>query len=186
MLVRHIQEKPEKVRRALELITETTKQFVNAVVEGGADGIFYATQMSTYERMTESLHKDFVKKHDLEVLNTIKNKTWFNVIHIHGANCMIKELQDYPIQAISWHDRDDGPSMSEVRTFSNKVFVGGLSWGKNWLSKSNEAVSREVAEVASWREKDKGIIMGPGCVIDPTTPSERLELVKRGVLDTAR
>ncbi len=185
-LIKHIHEKPEKVKRALEIITETTKQFVTAVVAGGADGIFFATQMSTYGRLEEKLHTDFVKGYDLEILNLVKDKTWFNIIHLHGANCMIKEVQDYPVQAISWHDRDDGPSMAEVRTFCKKAFIGGLSWGKNWLSKTREEVVREVAEVSSWRKNDKGIIMGPGCVIDPSTPKERLELVKQCVFDSAK
>lgn len=75
--------------------------------------------------------------------------------------------------------------MEEVRGYSDKVFVGGLSWGEKWLSKNNEEVVAEVREVAG-RSGGKGVILGPGCVIDPSTPEERLELVYRTVLETVR
>ncbi len=185
LLVKHIAEDPQRVRKALEIITATTIEFVKATVALGTDGLFFATQMSTKNLIDDKTHDAFVKKYDLEVLNGVKNSTWFNVLHLHGANAMIREVQDYPVQALSWHDRDDGPSMEEVRGYSDKVFVGGLSWGEKWLSKNNEEVVAEVREVAG-RSGGKGVILGPGCVIDPSTPEERLELVYRTVLETVR
>lgn len=184
VLVSHLKEKPYKVHRALEIITETTKQFVKAAVDGGADGVFFATQMSSKKIMGKGDHDEFVKSYDLEILKTVADRTWFNVLHLHGAEVMIEDVQDYPVQALSWHDRDDGPSMDHVRSFSEKAFVGGLSWGKNWLGKTDEEVSFEVREVSS-RHEGKGIILGPGCVIDPATPVERLELVHRLVSEGA-
>ena len=86
------------------------------------------------------------------------------------------------MQGLSWHDRDDGPSMDEVRAYSSKAFVGGLSWGENWLTKTEEQVAAEVREVCS----RKGVILGPGCVIEPHTPEKFLELVRRTVLECAR
>ena len=183
-LLQHIKEKPEKVRRALEIITQTTKEFARAAVEGGADGIFFATQMSSYNLMDSESHNEWVKAYDFEVFNEVIDRTWFNVLHIHGANNMIKEMQDYPVDALSWHDRDDGPSMDEVRSYSNKAFVGGLSWGKNWIGKSDEEVASEVVEVMA-RHDGKGIILGPGCVIEPSTPKDRLEQVHKLVVKKA-
>ncbi len=180
-LMAHISEKPHKVHRALEIITETTKQFVRAAVAGGADGLFFASQMSSRRVMDRDSHDRFVKAYDMEILDDISDRTWFNVLHLHGADVMIEEMQDYPVQALSWHDRDDGPSMDEVRSFSKKAFVGGLSWGKNWIGKTDDEVRAEVREVAG-RHGGKGIILGPGCVIEPSTPKSRLDLVHRLVL----
>lgn len=180
-LVSHLREKPHKVHRALEIIAETTKQFARAAVDGGADGVFFASQMSSRSIISKDEHDSFVKPYDLDVLDALSSRTWFNVMHLHGADVMIEEVQDYPVHALSWHDRDDGPSMDQVRSFSDKAFVGGLSWGKNWLDKTDEEVASEVKEVAG-RHGGKGIILGPGCVIDPATPVERLELVHRLVM----
>ena len=151
----------------------------------GADGLFFASQFSTSDLLDMPTHEEFVRKYDMPILDAVKDRTWFNILHLHGANTYIRELQDYPVQAFSWHDRDDGPSMEEVRRFSNKAFVGGLSWGNKWLTKSNAEVRAEVVEVAA-RNGGRGVILGPGCVIDPSTPEERLELVHKTVLETAK
>jgi uroporphyrinogen decarboxylase len=60
-----------------------------------------------------------------------------------------------------------------------------MSWGKNWLDKTDAEVVAEVREVAA-RQGGRGIILGPGCIIDPSTPAERLDLVRKTVLELAR
>lgn len=182
---RLIEEAPTALHRALEMITATTKEFAKASAAMGTDGFFYATQLSCADMLSPALHEEFVKKYDLEILNAVKADTWFNVMHLHGANVHIKEVQNYPVQALSWHDRDDGPSMAEVRTYSSKAFVGGLSWGTNWLKKDTGAIAAEVKEVAS-RFDGAGVIMGPGCVIEPSTPESFLDTVHKAVLATAK
>lgn len=179
-LVQHLREDPVRVHRALEIITATTIQFARATVGLGADGLFFASQMSTRTLLDEATHAEFVKKYDLQVLNAVRASTWFNVIHLHGADVMLREVQDYPVQALNWHDRDDGPSMDEVRTYSDKAFIGGMSWGKNWIGKTDAAVSAEIRDVAA-RQGGRGIILGPGCVIDPSTPAARLGLVRKEI-----
>lgn len=180
LLMEHIAQDPARVGRALEHITATTIQFARASIALGADGFFFATQMSTTDIIDPATHAKFVKQYDLLILESVKKDTWFNVMHVHGANAMLREVQDYPVQALNWHDRDDGPSMNEVRTYSDKAFIGGLSWGENWLGKTDEAAIAEVKEVAA-SQGGKGIILGPGCVIDPATPESRLKLIKQTV-----
>ncbi|NLL37732.1 MAG: uroporphyrinogen decarboxylase [Fretibacterium sp.] len=184
-LAEHIKQDPYRVHRALESITQTTIQFAKATVDLGADGLFYASQFSTSDLIDLPTHDTFVRKYDMEILKAVKDSTWFNVMHLHGPNTFIRELQDYPVHAFSWHDRDDGPSMSEVRKFSSKAFLGGLSWGKNWLNKKEDEVVKEVQEVAAYNG-GKGVILGPGCVINPATPETHLELVHKTVLTTAK
>ena len=181
----HAKEAPHKLHRALEIITATTVRFAKAAVSRGADGVFFASQISCRNLIDEKMHDEFVRKYDLEILSAIKGETWFNVHHIHGEQGMIEELQDYPVQATSWHDRDDGPSMQEVRRYSTKAFVGGLSHGNSWAAKSDREVADEVRDAAAVNG-GLGVILGPGCVIDPATPVERLELVYRTVRETAR
>ena len=103
--------------------------------------------MSTRDAIDAASHDAFVRKYDFEVLDSVKGSTWFNVMHVNGANAMIREVQDYPVHALSWHDRDDGPSMDEVRTYSDKAFIGGLSWGK--MVKTNVEVCAEVRETVA-------------------------------------
>jgi uroporphyrinogen decarboxylase len=182
-VIRHAKEAPHKLHHALEVITAASVQFAKAAAARGADGLFFASQISCRNLIDQKTHDAFVKKYDLEILNAVKGSAWFNLHHIHGGHGMIEELQDYPVQAINWHDRNDGPSMAEVRKFSKKAFVGGLSHGNSWSRMSDDEVAFEVRDTAA-ANGGLGVILGPGCVIDPATPESRLELVHRTVLET--
>lgn len=185
LLVEHMRQDPSRIHRVLEMVTAEAKQFMKASIALGADGFFYASQLSTETAMTKAEHDEFVRTYDVELLNSVKDDTWFNVFHAHGAKARIKEIQDYPVQAFSWHDRDDGPSMAEVRKYSSKAFVGGLSWGKNWLGKTDAEVVAEIKDTVAFNG-GKGTILGPGCVVAPDTPAERMELVHKTVAECAK
>ena len=92
-LVKHMREDPARVHRVLEMVADTTIQFARASAALGADGFFYATQLSGRKTMEKAEHEEFVMKYDLEVLNAVKDLTWFNVLHMHGAEVRIDEVQ---------------------------------------------------------------------------------------------
>lgn len=185
MVAKHLREDPESVHIGLENILATKIQFMKACCALGVDGFFVATQMSSYNYLTDAEHDEFVMPYDRLMMEAVENDTWFNTLHIHGKNTMISKLAvDYPTHAINWHDRDDGPTMDEVRKYSDKVFVGGLSWGTKWLDKTEAEVCFEVEDTSKLQD-GKGIILGPGCVVDPYTPVERLELLRDRVIATS-
>ncbi|MDR1626370.1 MAG: uroporphyrinogen decarboxylase [Spirochaetia bacterium] len=184
-LIKHLRECPEKVKRGLEVITETTIEYAVAAVEQGADGIFFATQMSN-RKITAKEHADFVKAYDLPVLNAVKGKSWFNMLHIHGADTWFGELLDYPVQAINWHDRDDGPAMGEARKLvKDKAFIGGLSHIKTLPKGTEDEIKAQIED--TWnRGESRGVILAPGCGALPATPLDRLLFVSKCVRETAR
>ncbi len=184
-LKKHLEECPEKVHKGLEIITETTKEFALAAVENGASGVFFATQMASHDRLNSAQLEEFMKKYDLEVLNAIKDKSWFNVLHIHGTNVYFEELFDYPVQAFNWHDRDDGPAMNDVRTKTDRCFCGGLSHKNTLPNGTGEELRAQVMD--TWKHNNgKAVIFTPGCVVDPNTPEDRLMLLKKFVEETAK
>jgi uroporphyrinogen decarboxylase len=185
-LLRHIREHPAKLEKGLEIIAETTKGYLKESVKRGAEGVFYATQMSCYDKLTVEEHERFVKKYDLEILNALKGSTWFNVLHLHGSRVMYKETLDYPVQAVNWHDQDDGPSFGEAGELTQKCFLGGLSHLKTLIGEGAEkSVEEQVA--AAWNHNNhRGVILGPGCVVDPKTPEAYLHLIHDRVMATGR
>lgn len=184
VLTQHIAQEPGKVRRALEIITDTTRQFLEASLAIGLDGVFFASQMSTEDLMDNKAHSEFVKKFDLEILELIKGRTWFNILHIHGAKPLLKEMLDYPVQALSWHDKDDTPVMEEVKSLSSMAFICGLSRGEFFDAKSDDEIIKDVSEAAAFSKKH-GVVLAPGCVLSPAISEARLELVHKAVLKTA-
>ena len=66
----------------------------------GADGIFFASQMSSYDSMTVEEYAEYGKPYDLKVLEAAGNG-WFNTLHAHGNNIMFELLRDYPVSVFN-------------------------------------------------------------------------------------
>lgn len=188
-----IKEHPEAVHHALEIITETTINFVKANIEAGVSGFFFATQCASYDIMDDITFAEFCKPYDLRVINAYKDKTWFNTIHIHGLNTMFDTLSAYPLPVLNWHDRQTNPSLKEAREKSSKVFLGGLREGpaivgtalqydsimatKTVTPEDIKAHIREAIDMVG----GKGLLIGPGCVADPHSSEENLRAVRDAV-----
>ncbi len=179
-LLRHLRDNPRQVEVGLEIISETTRQFAVAAVERGADGLFFATQLSGSDKLSDAEFTTFGKKYDFSVLEAVAGKTWFNILHLHGVKPRIAECLDYPVQAFNWHDRDQGPSLAEVRRLTDKCLVGGLGQQGKLISGHPEEAAGQVID--AMRQLDgRGVILAPGCVANTRTPEANIQAVKRAV-----
>jgi len=180
-LLRHLRESPEVVHRGLAVIAGTTGHFASQAVARGADGVFFASQMSTTRLLTPAEHSAFVKPYDHQVLAGIKDRTWFNILHLHGPQPMIDQVLDYPVQALSWHDRDSGPSLKEVRGMTDKCLVGGVGHMGTLLKGTPREVADQVED--AWQQVDgRGLIVAPGCGDQTRIPWENILQMKKSVL----
>lgn len=150
------------IYEALENITKSTISLIEKAIEIGIDGVFFANQLSDYEKIEESIYKEFGEKYDLEVLKAT-NKLWFNIIHAHGNDIMFDILKDYPSQAFNWHAWESLPEVSYIANTSNKTILAGLVRG-DITNKNKNKISDEIYKTLI-STKGKKIIISPGCVI---------------------
>ena len=186
-------EHPDKVHHALEVITETTINFVKANIEAGVSGFFFATQLANYDMLSDTLYAEFCKPYDLRVISSYNKETWFNVVHIHGKNIMFDTLEKYPLPILNWHDRQTEPDFKAAREKTNKVFMGGLKEGPAIVVTAlqyDSIMSTEGMTVENIKKHiheaiemagGKGLIVAPGCVADPKSPEELLKAVRAAV-----
>lgn len=187
-----MKERPELIKNALEVITETTINFVKANIEAGVDGFFFATQCASYDLLTEEEYKIFGEPFDLKVIESYNKETFLNIVHIHGDKIMFDLIKDYPVNCLNWHDRWTAPSLAKARTLTNKCLLGGVREvpyydENNRMTRNSLLIDGTVNEVENHvkeaiEEVDgKGLIIGPGCVIDQATPEKSLFAVRRAV-----
>lgn len=179
----------------LEVLTDTTINFIKANIEAGVSGFFFATQCATTNFMTEEEYKEFGVPYDLQVINAYKDVTWFNVAHIHGDNAMFDLIEKYPVQCLSWHDRWGEPSLQEARTRTNKAFLAGIReipYFRNGKKiRESLLVDGNIPEVklhvfeALDQVDGKGILIGPGCVASQFSTDSNLHAVRSAVADYA-
>ncbi|SDL29664.1 uroporphyrinogen decarboxylase family protein [Natronincola ferrireducens] len=160
---------PEVFHKALQVITDTTINFINENIKAGVSGFFFATQCATYELMTDEEYDEFGVKYDLQLFDAYKDKTYFNIVHIHGDDVMFEKLANYPANCVNWHDRWVSPSLSEARKITNKCLLGGLNEHEVLFKGNVDDIYTHVQEAVKLAGT-KGFMLGPGCVADPDTP----------------
>jgi uroporphyrinogen decarboxylase len=187
-----MRESPALVKKALEVITETTTRFVRANIEAGVSGFFFATQCASTDLMTESEYREFGAVYDMRVISAYKDAVFFNILHIHGKNIMFRLLEEYPVPCFNWHDRSAGPSLAEARVLTDKCLLGGLEEMPEFSGKTTNIVSAgSAAELERYVHEaiaqagGRRFILGPGCVASPLTPEANIRAIRRA-LDTYR
>jgi uroporphyrinogen decarboxylase len=154
----------------LDAITETLVGYVATCLANGADGIFYATNLTNAELLTVDECARFQRPYDLRIVESAAGAD-FNVMHVCGAHALFDAFADYPVTAFSWAVGDGNPSLAEGHRRTGKACMGGVPRNLAALG------TYEVAELArrAAREMDgRWLLLGPDCSIDINTPADRL------------
>lgn len=164
------------VKKALDIIAETTGAVAREAIRLGADGIFFASQMSTYDSMEVDEYEEYGKPYDLKVLSAAKDG-WFNTLHAHGNNIMFGVLKDYPVSVFNWHAGETLPALDEAYQLTGKCLMGGLR-RMDITNRHKNDVQHQIYEsfkLLGGRHQ----ILTPGCVIRYPLDNEMLAFVKQ-------
>jgi uroporphyrinogen decarboxylase len=167
-LLVHLRRYPSAVHDGLRILTETTQRFVEAAVQTGISGIFFAVQHAQYGVLSEVEYDDFGRPFDLQVLEPAR-ELWLNMLHLHGEEVMFDRFLDYPVGVINWHDRDTWPSLSQAQSHFPGMVCGGLQRERTMVLGTPKSVAAEALDAIQATE-GKRFILGTGCVLPITTP----------------
>lgn len=150
------------LHQALEHIASTTADLAKQAIDLGAAGVYFASQMSSYEKLTAEQYKTYGVPYDLQVLEGA-SAGWFNAIHIHGNDIMFDLVKDYPVQVFNWHIWETLPALKEGLDYTNKCVMGGIARMDITNDRYNELRSQIYQSIIS--TKGRGLILTPGCGI---------------------
>jgi uroporphyrinogen decarboxylase len=176
----HLREHPEQLQKGLEIITESTTRFVEALFEEGkVDGIFYAVQHAQADLLTPDEYRQYGRPTDLAILETAK-AGWLNLLHLHGNDVYFDLLADYPVQVINWHDLETEPALQTGLEKFPGVVCGGMRQESTVNLGTPDDVRTE-ARAAIEATGGKRFILGTGCVAPTTTPHGNLVAARQVV-----
>ena len=161
-LLAHLRLYPEAVMRGLETITETTRRFVEASLETGIDGIFYAIQHAQADLLSLDEYKMFGVPFDQRVLEPSRG-AWCNMLHLHGHDVYFDLVSEFEFQIVNWHDREGSPSLAEAQKKFKGAVCGGLR--QDTLVYEDQAKVRKEAVDALQQTKSQRFILSTGCVV---------------------
>jgi uroporphyrinogen decarboxylase len=105
---------------------------------------------------------------------------WFNVMHLHGKNPLFKELANYPVQAMNWHDRTARPGLAEASKLFKGALMGGIEQFKTLLTESTENIKKQSQDAINQMD-GRRLILTPGCTYPITVPHINLMALRNSV-----
>lgn len=183
-MVTHMRKDPDTFKKGLDIISDTTQKLVEEIINIGADGIFLASQLCSYDKMSIEEYEIYGRPYDLRILELAKEKMWFNIMHIHANEPMFEMLSEYPVEALNWHDRlvKDYPLKVGRDICKDKILIGGVDEFGILNDASDEELKSHLKDAIDQVEDGK-FILGPGCCVPLYVNEDRLELAKNLLAD---
>ncbi|HXX36841.1 MAG TPA: uroporphyrinogen decarboxylase family protein [bacterium] len=178
-VVRAAEERPQILRGALARMADDVVAFGRACLDAGANGFFFATQLAAASALPEGMYRRFGVPFDLQVLGALRAGAWCTILHLHGLDPMFELADEYPIDAVNWHDRETSPSLAEAMSLTTRALVGGIARRRAIASGQPDQAAAEVRDAI--RQTNGRVIVAPGCVIPYQAAHENLLAARRAV-----
>ncbi len=164
------------VHAGLFRLAQTTAAYSRAALDAGADGVFFAHQDTGRNVLGYDDFAEFVQPYDLEALLGAQQGR-FNVLHIHGDQIRFRDVQEYPVHALNWHNWETRPSIAAGLASSGKCVVGGID---RWAISRNDVaeVTRQITATLESVLDAKDLIIAPSCAIRAGFSTDTMHAVR--------
>lgn len=180
-LNKYMEENPDIIESALDMITDVMIDFARATLEAGADGLFIASQHSTEASVSDENYERFILPQDQKLISKLRGKAKFIVMHLHARepNEVIrfdKISRTMGLDAINWEDQTSSHSLKEGRKISRKTVFGGIDHNGVFRQGTPDEAKEQVLNAIEEAGYEK-LYVAPGCVVTVDTPEENIKAV---------
>jgi uroporphyrinogen decarboxylase len=173
-----MEQHPTELEAALTVVNDNLIRYAMASLHGGASGIFYSVP-ATPDSLTAEQYERFMRPFDIAFLEAIRPFGEFHVLHAHGKELYLERLQEYPVHAISWADRESGPPLTLMRRMTARALMGGLAHEN--FAYTSAATLREQVRSAIQEAGVRKLFIAPGCAIPSYSFPELIRAVRAEV-----
>ncbi len=163
---------PDAVDHMLQALYETERQLLQAYLDAGADGFFFATRYSNAGILSRDEFERFCLPYEVRLTESTKGRAWFNMMHIHGVKDFYWDYYDkYFVQAYNWENvpasvpEEERATVARVRELTDRVLVTGTDQVNDFYGSLEEVRERfaQRLERAAKESGDNRLIFAPGC-----------------------
>ena len=163
---------------ALERIAVDVARTGVAMLEAGADGVFYSSQHAHPATMARDLFDRYGDPWDRHVLSRLRAAgARLLVAHPHGHGGYFDAAVRWPVDCVSWHDRESPPDLAAGAT--RTIPFAGLDHNGPALRGTPADVEAEVHDAIA--ATGGRLILAPGCTYPLTVPVVNLKALRRAV-----
>ncbi len=171
----HLREAPDEVHQGLRAITDSLVSFVRALMDVGANGIYYAMHGASSDMARPMEYQAHFLPYDREVLEAASSG-WLNILHPHSYERLYFEYAlELPAHVICWSDRAAGPALTEIRKQHAGCLMGGLDETRI-KDRTPEQIIAEGREAREWM-RGTPFVLAPGCSVPEDTPEHLLHAI---------
>ncbi|MFN7924449.1 MAG: uroporphyrinogen decarboxylase family protein [Bryobacteraceae bacterium] len=178
VLLRHLEENPEAVKRGLDILTESQMIFVRACIKAGIDGFYMSTQGSEAKRFsTPKIFAQYVKPYDLVAMKEAQDSCPFNILHVCDYVAPYADydvVREYPGHVVNCNTQLTGKEIAprEIGSFFGRPYMGGMDRHGILGKGSPPQVEDEIRRVV--KSAPKQFILGADCTVAGDTDWNRL------------
>ena len=180
LLIRHMRTHPERLHTGLNVFTETTLRFIEALKRTGIAGIYYMAEGACFDTMTAQEYQTFGLPYDRKILDALPHNWWLNMVYLPGIAPMFKFTDQYPVQAIHWQSHEAEPDLVLGKSLVRGAICGGLSPVEH-LHYGTPTSIREAARSAIQQVNGRRLILSAGHAIMTTSPLSNIRAVREAV-----
>lgn len=179
-LSRAILAEERALHRALDRMADDVIAFGQACLQAGADGFFFATQSASRTPAQREIYERFGVPYDLKVLEALRPRSWGIVLHLHGAEPLFDLADRYPVDAVSWEDRETAPSIADALGQTSRCLVGGVGRITPLAHGAADEVAAQVRDAIT-RSGGRRLVVAPGCVVGISVAEHNLDALRAAV-----
>lgn len=178
VLVEHLKEDPEAVKKGMEAVTESVLTFARECIRVGVDGFYASTQGGETDRFEGSpIFDQYIKPFDLAVMEEINRACPFNILHVcdyHSSYTDLSPFADYPGQVVNCSLRLGEKQLTprKVAELFGRPYMGGME-RQGLIVNGNKSVVRAAVEGLLRIAPDR-FILGADCTLPATIPWENI------------
>lgn len=173
---------PDLLHKGLEVIADSTVEYINACNDAGAQGVLYSPTRASAEITTLEQYREFGEKYDYKVLKALKKQGALNIHHVCGIEPFFDDLISYPnTKGINWWDRGAKPNLKEAKQkYGDRIcLMGGLDQTTTLVMGTPADVENEAKDAIEAAKAGGGFILAPGCEISPKASLESIKAAVR-------
>lgn len=181
VLLRHLRTRPDRLHTALNILTENTLRFINALAQNTQiAGICYVADHADYAALSEEEYRSFGLAYDLKILENCADKWWFNLLSLSGKTPMFKLVDTLPVQAINWQDQNERPNLILGKSQVRGAVCGGLST-MDHVHYGTPSTIHDAARHAIMQTNGRRFILSATGAVPITSPLSNLRAVRQTV-----
>jgi uroporphyrinogen decarboxylase len=169
MITEQIKQNPAKVKKGIEIVTDSLMVFVKECVKLGIDGFYTSTQGGESFRFEDrALFNECVRPFDLALMEEIDRSCGFNILHVCDYNGGYDDLAvftDYPGHVINCSQEVGSEKISgqEISRMFGRPFMGGLDRKGVVATGDKDDIKAAVKDVLD--QAPEKFILGADCTL---------------------